>query len=188
MRKVLHLSITAVPAIAWLVSYELALVICGALLFGSSALEAARRWWPWVNWLLWRMLPTVFREWEDRRLLGSMWFALGASATLALFGRDAGSTALLFLIWGDTAAEVVGRRWGRPNQRKTLVGSTACLLACLVAGAVGVWLGDLSLSSVLVGAVAATAVERWSPPPDDNLWMPVVGGLAIFGMESVVKI
>jgi dolichol kinase len=37
----------------------------------------------------------------------------------------------------------------------------------------------LSFWVVLAGAGMATVVERWAPPPDDNLWIPVVAGLAM---------
>ena len=100
--------------------------------------------------------------------------AVGALVSLLVFGRDIGGTAILFLSWGDPVAEIVGRRWGRAGEGKTVVGSLGCLLACIVAGFVGVGLGGLSPWAVLVGAVVATLVERWSPPPNDNLWMPVL--------------
>jgi dolichol kinase len=178
-RKLAHMALAVVPAAGWLVSYWLALALAGALLLASLALEAARRWWPWVNRLLWRFLPTIFRSWEGTRVLGSTWFAVGVAATLLLFGPDVGGTAVLFLSWGDPMAEVVGRRWGGGRGGKTLVGSLGCLLACLVAGIVGIGLGGLSPWSVLAGAVVATMVERWSPLPDDNLWMPTLSGLAM---------
>jgi len=179
LRKAIHLSTAAIPAAGWLLSFEWAVALSSLALAGSLALEAGRRWWPWVNHLLWRLIPSVFREWEDRRVLGSTWLAVGMLVTLILFGRDAGGTALLFLAWGDPAAEVVGRKWGPPAQRKTGAGSLGCLAACALAACVGIWLGALSPWAVLVGAGVATAVERWSPPPDDNLWMPFLSGLAI---------
>jgi dolichol kinase len=191
MRKLIHLAMALLPAIGWWVSFQLALILAGLLLVVSLAVEAARRWWPGVNRLLWRLLPTTFRAWEDRRVLGSTWFVLGALASLLFFGRDAGGTAVLFLAWGDPAAEMVGSRWGRAGNRawaastpngfpgKTLAGSFGCLGACLGAGLVGVGLGGLSPWAGLAGAVVATLVERWSPPPDDNLWMPLLSGLAM---------
>jgi dolichol kinase len=179
LRKLIHLATTLVPAIGWLISYWLAIALAGAALVASLALEAARRWWPWVNRLLWRLIPSVFREWEDQRLLGSTWCAVGMLMALLLFGGDAGGTAILFLAWGDPAAEWVGRRWGEPVRKKTLAGSLGCLVACLLAGIVGVYWGNLSPWAVLAGAVVATLVERWSPPPDDNLWIPILSGLAI---------
>lgn len=179
LRKLIHLAMAVVPLAGWRVSFPLALALAGALVAASLAVEAARRWWPWVNRLLWRLIPTVFREWEDQAVLGSTWFALGAVGALLLTGRDVGGTAILFLAWGDPAAEVFGRRWGRKGRRKTLIGSLGCFLACLVAAVVGSGLGGLGLSTVLVGAIVATLVERWSPPPDDNLWLPIMSGLAM---------
>jgi dolichol kinase len=166
------------PALGWRVSYWLALGLAGAMLAASLLVEGVRGRWRWVNQILWRLLPTTFRAWEGRRLLGSTWLAVGVVASLLLFGQDVGGTAILFLAWGDPAAEIVGRRWGRPGQGKTLAGSLGCLLACLLAGLVGVGLGGLSLWAVLTGAIVATLVERWSPPPDDNVWMPILSGLA----------
>ncbi|MGD9405293.1 MAG: hypothetical protein PVH95_09110, partial [Anaerolineae bacterium] len=46
--------------------------------------------------------------------------------------------------------------------------------------------GGLSPWAALVGASVATAVERWSPPPDDNVWMPVLSGLATAVTEGLI--
>lgn len=178
-RKLIHLAMAMLPAVGWWISYWLALALAAALVGVSLIVEVGRHWWPWLNGWLWRLLPRVFRASEGHRVLGSTWFAIGALASLLLFGQDVGGTAVLFLSWGDPAAEVVGRRWGRAGQGKTLVGSLGCLLACSVAGIVGVGWGGLSPWAVLVGAVIATLVEHWSPPPDDNLWMPVLSGLGV---------
>lgn len=187
VRKLMHIAVAIAPAIGWLFSYPLALGLAGIAFLASLVLEAARRWWPWVNRFLWRMLPTIFRRWEHRRVLGSTWFSLGMLASFLLFGRDAGGLAILFLAWGDPAAEVVGRRWGRQGEGKTWIGSMACLVACLMACLVGVSLGGLSLWAALAGAVVATSTERWSPPPDDNLWMPVLSGLTMVAVQWLVN-
>jgi dolichol kinase len=198
MRKLIHLAMALLPAVGWWVSYPLALVLAGLLLGASLVVEAARRWWPGVNHLLWRLLPTTFRAWEDRRVLGSTWFVVGALASLVLYGRDVGGMAVLFLAWGDPAAELVGSRWGRGRRKaraaasgggdteKTLAGSLGCLGACLVAALVGAGLGGLSPWAGLAGAAVATLVERWSPPPDDNVWMPILSGLVALGVQGLV--
>jgi dolichol kinase len=185
LRKLIHLATAVVPAIGWLISQPLSVVLAAALLLASLLVEGARRLWPAMNRLLWRMLPATFREWEDERVLGSTWFSLGMLATLLLFGRDVGGTAVLFLAWGDPVAEIVGRRWGQPGQRKTLVGSVGCLSACIVAAGVGIGLAKLSPWAVSAGAIVATLVERWSPPPDDNVWMPILSGLAILAIQRL---
>jgi dolichol kinase len=183
MRKLIHLAIAIVPALAWRVSYPLALGLTVAFALAALGIEAIRRWWPQVNQLLWQLLPTVFRKWEGKGILGSTWYALGMLGAYLLFGRDVGGTAVLFLIWGDPAAELVGRTLGQPGKGKTVAGSLGCLTACLVAGVVGASLGGLGLGTVLVGAVVATLVERAPLPPDDNFWMPILSGLVMMVIE-----
>ena len=178
-RKLIHLAMAILPALGWSVSYCLALISSATMLGASLAIELARRWWPWCNLLLRRLLPTVFRKAEAQGILGSTWFAAGALLSLLLFGRDIGGTAVLLLAWGDPVAEIVGRRWGAVGQGKTVVGSLGCFTACVVAGFVGVGLGGLSPWAACLGAVIATLVERWSPPPNDNLWMPLLSGLGV---------
>ena len=175
----MHMAVAVVPAAGWWLSYEVSVALAAALFVASGVVDLARRYWPGLNRLLWRLLPTTFRPWESRRVLGSTWLGLGVLAALLLFGRDAGGTGVLFLVWGDPAAELVGRTFGQPGWRKTWAGSLGCLGACLVAAVTGVGLGGLDLWPALAGAAVATLVERWSPPPDDNVWMPLLGALAI---------
>ncbi len=179
LRKLLHLAMASIPAAGWWFAFWVALALLAVFGAISLAVEVTRRWWPGVNRLLWNLLPTTFRSWEDRRVLGSTWFATGALVTLLLFGRDAGGTAVLMMAWGDPVAELVGRRWGGNGQGKTLVGSFGCLAACLLAAFVGSGLGGLHPGAVLAGALVATLAERWSPPPDDNVWMPIFAGVTI---------
>ncbi len=185
-RKLIHLAMMILPAVGWSVSYGLALALAGTLAAASLLTEAARRLWPWPNQVLWSLLPTIFRESEDRRMLGSTWFAVGAMASFALLGRDIGGTAVLLLCWGDPAAEWVGVKLGRAGKDKTMVGSLACLLVCTLAGLIGMGRGGVSLSAVLIGAMVATLVERWPPPPDDNLWIPVLSGLAMALVQGLI--
>jgi dolichol kinase len=184
LRKLIHVAGTTLPAAGWLLSYGIALGLAGGLLAASLAVELARRACPTVNGILWRLLPAVFRDGEEQRILGSTWLAAGALSTLLAFGVDVGGTALLFLMWGDPAAELAGRRWGPPDQRKTHAGSLGCLIACLLAGAVGIYAGGLRPGAVLAGALVAVAVERRSPLPDDNVWIPVLSGLVIWAIQA----
>ena len=186
LRKLIHLAMAWLPALGWLISFKLELALAAALLLASLAVEVARGQWQWVNRLLWRMLPSTFRSDERQQVLGSTWFAVGTLVALILFGRDIGGTAVLFLTWGDSAAELAGRRWGRPGRRKTLAGSLGCLLACLLAACVGIGLGGLNPLVALTGVVVATLAERWSPPPDDNVWLPILSGLAMWVVLQLI--
>jgi dolichol kinase len=186
LRKLLHAAMAIVPAAGWWLAPWAAVVLAGLFLVGSLAVEVARRRWPGINRWLWRLLPSVFRDWEDDHLLGSTWFAAGVAGALLLFGVDAGGVAVLFLAWGDPVAEVVGRQWGGLLEGKTLAGTAGCLVVCLVAAGVGVSVGGLHPLAAIAGAVVAALVERWSPPPDDNLWMPILSGLAVAAGQWLV--
>ncbi len=179
----------AIPAAGWWLAPWVAVALTAAFLAASLAVEVARRSWPWVNRLLWRALPSAFRTWEGETILGSTWFAVGSLPSLLFFGQDAGGTALLFLAWGDPMGEVVGR-WSSAASpgNKTVAGSLGCLAACLLAAGVGVGLGGLSPWAALAGAVVATLVERWSPPPDDNVWMPILSGLVVAVLQEWPRI
>ena len=67
---------------------------------------------------------------------------------------------------------------------KSLEGSSACLAACLVAGAILATITHISLWLVAIGAICATLVEFLSLPPNDNLTIPLVTG----GIMSLVKL
>jgi dolichol kinase len=185
-RKLMHLAVALVPAAGWWLSYELALALLCFLLVASLLVEVGRRWWPWLNRLLWRLLPTTFRDWEEDEVLGSTWLVIGALASMVLWGQDVGGTSVLFLAWGDPTAELLGKHWGGVAKGKTVGGSVGCLAACLLAGLVGVGVGGMNPWAALVGAVVATAVERWSPPPDDNVWMPILSGLACIVVHGLM--
>jgi dolichol kinase len=186
LRKLIHLAMAWLPALGWLISFQIELALAAILLLASLIVEIARRQWHWVNRLLWRALPSTFRPDEERQVLGSTWFVVGMLGALVLFGRDTGGTAVLFLAWGDPAAELAGRRWGRPGRRKTLAGSLGCLAACLLAACVGMGLAGLSPVAALAGAVVATLTERWSPPPNDNVWLPILTGLAMWVAQRLI--
>ena len=76
LRKLIHLALSVVPVIAWFLSYELALALACVLLAASLALEAARRWWPWVNCLLWRLI------YRPQLRLDTPWATFGIQSAL----------------------------------------------------------------------------------------------------------
>ena len=67
-----------------------------------------------------------------------------------------------------------------------MAGSLGCLLACLLAACVGIGLGGLNPLVALTGVIVATLAERWSPPPDDNVWLPILTGLAMWVVQRVI--
>ncbi|MBU1700064.1 MAG: phosphatidate cytidylyltransferase [Candidatus Eisenbacteria bacterium] len=126
---------------------------------------------------------------EDRSNLGTIWFPLTFTLLLWIFWnpahRGAAVAGLLTMAWGDAAASIVGRRWGRHRYpiwggQKSWEGSLALIIATLpalmVAGRVqeGEGLPALLLLPV---AVAAAILEAPCTRGLDNLILP--GGIAV---------
>jgi dolichol kinase len=187
LRKLIHLGMTVLPASAWFVADWLGLALSAAFVVASVILEMTRRQWPPLDQFLRRLLPGVFRESEDDGVLGSTWFAAGACAAFLAFGPAVGGTAVLFLAWGDPAAELAGRRWGHPGQDKTAAGSLTFLAVAILAAVAGVYLAGLHVWAAMAGALVATVIERLPPPPDDNLWIPVLSGLTMVGVRALLS-
>ena len=113
---------------------------------------------------------------------GVWWTSLGCVLALALFGGRPRivDAAILYLTFGDMAAALAGRAWGRhafflAGRRKSVEGSAACLLACWACGLAA----GLPGGAAAAGAVAASLVELAPLPWDDNLWMPVLSGAVL---------
>lgn len=137
------------------------------------------RWGP-VRARLGPLVVSYLRP-DERRGLISVHYLTGAAALLACTVPPAvGATAVGYLVLGDAAAALVGRRFGRHRLgTKTLEGSAACFACCLVLGALwmpGRWL------AVLGGALTATIVEALPLGVDDNLSVPLVAAAVLLGL------
>jgi len=75
---------------------------------------------------------------------------------------------------------------GMQVEGKSLTGSAACLLACLVVGAILASITHVALWLMAIGAVCATLVEFFSWPVNDNLTIPVVAGGVMMLVNLVV--
>jgi dolichol kinase len=175
-RKAIHLSALAIPIGVWLVSSSTAFGVLG--LIGSIWItgDALRLIIPSWNEKLSRIFNPVIRQKEKKKsLTGSSYLLLSSFLSVAFYPKPIAVLALTFLILGDTAAALVGSRWGRISlfPGKSLEGSLACLGACL---AIGLALDLVPFWKVLIGAVVAAAAEALPFGPDDNLTMPLTSG------------
>ncbi len=127
---------------------------------------------------------------QDGAMTASTVLVASAALTILLFRTEIAVSALVFLSVGDSAAALVGRKFGRTPlvSGRTLEGSLSALLSCLLVSIPLLHLSSLQgwkLSPVglLAGAVAATLAELFEVPLDDNLRIPVFAGIV---MELVV--
>lgn len=139
--------------------------------------ESARLLSPALNRGLTRFFGGLAREDESDKFSGIFHTTTGVLILYFVFGArpDLVAAGIYFVAFGDAAAALVGKAWGRhklPGGAKSYEGSAACFAACAISGAV---LG-FSPGAVLIAASCATVIElvpttRWW---NDNLWMPVI--------------
>ncbi|MCD6334344.1 MAG: hypothetical protein J7M27_03340 [Candidatus Latescibacteria bacterium] len=177
-RKAIHLTALLIPIGLWILPEYAALPILGFLAGSCLIADLLRMSHSMAAHIFLRIFGPLLRDHEKgKRLTGSTYLLIGSFLCAWGFGTEIAILALLYLIFGDAVAALVGRLWGRVRiGKKTLEGSASCLFVC-----VGIALISRSvpLHAALVGALVATFVE-WLPwPMDDNLTIPIIAGLVI---------
>jgi dolichol kinase len=151
----------------------------------------------------------LVREREASTLNGSTCFLIAASIVFILCDKSIAAIALAFLAVGDPAAAMVGEKWGKTRggaeqgnaadsarsprnlrfsgmKGKSLEGSLACFVSCLVVGVILAVVTHLDLLVVVVGAICATVMESISLRVNDNLSVPLVGAGVMSLVHAVV--
>lgn len=152
-------------------------------------LELTRLKFPRVNRRFLAWFHPLLREKEASTLTGTAYFSMAAVIVFMLCDKSIAVVALTFVAVGDPIAGMVGERWGKARMRgKSLVGSGACLLSCLVAGAILSAITDVALPLVVVGALCATLMEFLSLRINDNLTVPLVSGGAMMLVKLALTV
>jgi len=162
LRRALHAAAAGLLLVAWLGSWELFRVTVFAVAALAAILETIRLGRPEFREFLARQIP-AFRPGEQRRPSGALWLAFGLAAA-AFFPPQAGVVGVLAATLGDPAASLVGSRFGG-GKAKSWAGSAAAFGVITLAALAG----HVGWRTALVAGLVGAALERWSPPLDDNL-------------------
>lgn len=136
----------------------------------------------------------------ERRNIGTVFFPLSTALALALFWTPpwpvVGASAILVMAWGDAAAAILGRRFGRTQYRvldhqRSLEGSLAMVVASLAAilvsfAAFGAPIDGGVIAAAALAAVLATLVEAVCPFGLDNLLIPATVASTLFLTRAAV--
>jgi len=142
--------------------------------------EVIRLKFPVVNRQFLLYFRVLLREGEASRFTGSAYLLIASVIAFLIFDKPIAVMALGFVALGDPVASIVGERWGKKKIRgKSLEGSGACFVACLILGIILASVTHIPLPLVVVGALGATFIEALPLPINDNLTIPLVSGGAI---------
>jgi len=174
------------PILAFFVPKELLLITLGAITGVFIAWEIARLNNAKVNKWMTSHLGVISKEEERFRPIGTTYFLIAALAVFLFFDKYVAITSLLFVSIGDLMATIIGEQYGKPIlSNKSLEGSVACLVSCLLVGVLMTRISPaITPQTALAGAVTATIVELLPIPVDDNLTIPVISA----GMMTLAKL
>lgn len=175
IRGAVHVAVGLVSAIGlWLLPRAVVIAALATLTFLFLSFDVARLRISGLNSWFSKWFALFLRQEEANRLMGSSYFLLGCLLTALVFPQEIASLAILFASFGDPSASVIGKWKGHPRFRgKSIEGSLACLIVCLVVGVlVATLAGEPVLMVALVGAVFAVLFEVLPFRLNDNIIIP----------------
>lgn len=181
LRKSIHLSSLVIPlGYRYLLLYNrrLGFTLLLYALIVSLVIEFNRFWQRSFRKTFHRIFGMILRRHELKDFTGATYLIFASLLCVAFFEPRIAAASIAFLSIGDTFAALIGinfgkRRFSRNN--KSLEGSLACFVSCLIFGLW--WLPNPWLAST--GALAATAAELGNIPLDDNITIPLTAGLVM---------
>lgn len=193
-RKGIHLLTSLIPlTYAVQGSRKLAIVVLAIFSAVMLIVESFRHSDGWVGQTFRRLFGSILREKESHsdlaraKWLGATPYCLASLFAILVFPKPVAVLALLYLAYGDTAASLVGKTWGRTRiGEKSLEGTAAFAgVTSLVAIGAHGFSPEYPLMAGLAGAVAAALAELLLPRLDDNLTVPLAAGIAMIAIQSL---
>ena len=177
LRKLIHIFNLFIPiGYMYIVPEKWMMVL---ILFGISILflfvDIMRHRVPIVKNLFENIFGSMLRSHErDGKLTGATWVMFGSVITIMLFSKQVAIIALIFMSLGDTAAGLIGQRFGKHKiWDKSWEGFIAGLVVCII---IALNYKLLPIHVSVAGAIAAMIIELLPIPLDDNFKIPLGAG------------
>lgn len=187
-RKAFHVASASLPLLVWVAPRWLSLAVLLPAAATAVAVDWTRLRWRAPRYWFLRYTRRMLRHHERRRFAGATWMALSYASAVLLFPRPVAVMAMLFNGFGDAAAALVGKRWGRHRTAwgKSWEGFAAGAAVNLaVAAAISTLDPSLPPAAAAAGALAAATLEFLDLPVDDNVRV-TLGGAATAWLVSLL--
>lgn len=162
------------------ISKPLAVLILGGIGLFFVIGDLLRQWHAGTNNLARKIFGPLMRPEEAKRLSATTYYVVGCWVAILTFSRVIACTSILFLVFGDRGARLVGKRFSRGKMwAKTLPGTLTNFAVCFCIG-----LAIFKMTAQphpypvsTMGALGATFGELI--PRLDNLTIPILSGLLL---------
>ncbi len=186
-RKLIHLFNLAIPFSYLYVFPEkwVFVKLLSILMFLFIIFDILRHKVAWVKSLFTLFINSMLRSHEQEgKLTGATWVMIGAVISIILFSKPVAIIALIFMSLGDSAAGLIGQRYGKHKiWNKSWEGFFGGLFVCII---VGMNYSLLPMTISLSGAVAAMVMEILPIPLDDNFKIPLGAGAIMMMLSSPI--
>jgi len=182
LRKSTHISGLIIPIVYNFMDKGSMLTIVGGFAVIAFVVEFLKWLYQPFREVFYSVLRPLLRSHEQKgAITGATYFIFSALLCILFFEKNVAIVCIFFMILGDSAAALVGTRWGRIKLigKKSLEGSAACFLTCVVIALF--WLNPII---GLTGAFVATVVELLPLRIDDNFTVPLISGAV---MQLMIK-
>lgn len=130
----------------------------------------------------------LMRSCEVNKVSGTPYYILATLLSILIFPKPVAALAVLYLACGDPMASLFGILYGKKSIRfsngKSLIGTMAGVITCIITGLVFLSTLPLSLPSLIaisfVGGVAGGTAELLPFDVDDNFTIPVISGFVLW--------
>lgn len=180
LRKSTHISGLIIPIIYHFMDNNVMLLIVGVMAGIAIVVELLKWLYPPFSELFFRFFKPVLRSHERKgAITGATYFIVSTLLCVIFFEKHLAIVCIFFMVLGDTAAALVGKKWGHTKLigKKSLEGSTACFTICAMISLF--WLNPIV---GLIGALVATLAELLPLRIDDNLTVPLISGTVMHFM------
>ena len=190
LRKVIHLCSLSIPIVYSFIDKKTALSYLIPITITSVIIDYGRHFIEPLNKLVNSIFGYMLREHESdsskKNLNGASYVFIAATLSLWLFPKIFFITAFTVLIVSDTAAALIGRKFGKHKfLSKSLEGTlaffiTACIVVLFTPKIEGLYLEYIiGFVAAAVGAIVENISYGWA---DDNLTIPISIGFTMWGL------
>ncbi|MGA9121516.1 MAG: diacylglycerol/polyprenol kinase family protein [Bacteroidota bacterium] len=192
MRKAIHLSSLSIPIVYFFVDRFVALSVLLPLTLAFTLSDVLRLYHKPTGRVYERYLGFLLRRHErndhGRRLNGATYVLLSASICVLFFPKVIVVTAFAILIVSDSAAALIGRRFGRHRFfGKSFEGAGAFFFTAVVVVFIAPKVLYIPAEYLIgIGGALFGAIVESSPlPVDDNLSIPIAIGAIMWGCYAL---
>ncbi len=177
----------AFPVFLFTLGRAFTLILVGIVTLVFIVMDITRLSARRINLFLLKNAVSTFKQSERNRLSSMTGFLIASLLIMVIFNRTIAFYAMTFLIFGDFSAKYFGLQHGRIQLfSKTVEGTLAHLLACLLAGAVVNEFIPMPVWMIAVGALTATVFEALPVDIDDNLTVGLTAATVMHFTRTVI--